>query len=204
VGISFDESFCSPSPGLLNVLCMVFKGPLRGGQVCSIVIFVLSFASVESHKLVASNSPFLPSRDNTTSEPVHALELRGVVREGGTIYLTFFDAVSKKWTTLSPGEEAAGLFVESFDEANDAATLRIDGRALSFALKGGGAQLRGNRAVAVTPIAATKLMAVPQVARSLEISPDEAHRLDLVANEIRQQLERAKFTSRQVSSPNKS
>ena len=186
------------------MIYMVSKGPLRLILLSTVLAGLWEGASNESAKLMASHSPFLPPSDNKEPEPIGSLELRGIVREGKTVYLTFFDGVSKKWTTVSPGEEAAGFVVESFNEDRDAAVVRIDGRALTLALKTDGTHLRESRSAAFTSMMATKLLAVPSRGVSLEASPEEAHRLDLVANEIRQQLERAKFEANAVSLPNKS
>jgi hypothetical protein len=165
---------------------------------------VWKFGSDQSAKLMASNSPFLPPPDNKVLEATGSWELRGFVREGKAIYLTFFDGAAKRWITLSPGEAGAGLTVVSFDDAAEAATLRIDGRALTLALKADGPGLRGSRPVVFIPTGATTVASAPSAPLSLAISPQEAHRLELVANEIRQQLERAKLLAREANPPKKS
>lgn len=137
--------------------------------------------------------------------PSQAWELRGVVHEGNAVYLTFFDPASKKWLNLTPGEEEDGYALEGFDETNDAATLRSNGQAMIVAMKMDGWPARSSRPTVANLASAAKSPIAPVTpATPPGLSSAEAHRLELVASEIRQQVERTKFLTARRDTPTKS
>ncbi len=172
------------------------KAVSLGLAVCAV------FAPVRGapdHSSLLDNSPFCPTTpDKSAAAAQQQLELRGVVREGGAVFLTFFDPVSKKWTTRSPGEESDDIAVESFDATSDAVVLRLNGRAMTIAFK---PETRHVLQRSPTAVAASPTTATPETVVVLGPSPSEARRLAMVAAEIRQKVEQAGRLSAPTSAP---
>ena len=152
------------------------------------------------------NSPFgAAAPDKPTPASQTQLELRGVVVEGVTAYFTFYDATSKKWTTVQQGEEVESLLVKEYNRAKDSVVLDFQGKTLTLAIKSAGNQsyrkveVASMASVAQSSVAtvdqsgdAAAQITIPQPALVPLPAPAEAKRLELVASAIRQQIEQAK------------
>ena len=173
----------------------------NGRVICGLLLSVLStasgFAGAELAGLLR-NCPFggLATQRTTAVAGQPQIELRGVVHEGNAVYLTFFDPASKKWMTLSPGEQFDSLIVKEYRHANESVVLNIDGKMLVVNLKP-----TGNRSYVGTAIAANTLALndataataglapAPMPSMVLQLPESEAKRLDLVSIALRQRAE---------------
>jgi hypothetical protein len=115
-----------------------------------------------------------------------------MVVEGDATWLTFYNASTKKWTTLKPGERDGALAVKACNPADGSVVLELNGQTLMLALSSrpGGSAVR--RSVALVDAAPSP----PKPRRRPVMLPGpssaEAHRLELVASAIRQRQEAAK------------
>jgi len=144
---------------------------------------------------VSRVSPFMECVPAVQSNAASTqLELRGVVREGKMIYLTFYDLASKKWFTLQPGQQNETASVESFDFSSESAMVRINGVVANIAYRKVQKVFQTGSSV---EYAATRsgALVVPVPAVIPATSPSEAERLSSVAAELRQRQEQQKVAA---------
>lgn len=186
-GVAFSKAESNlPIVGRLS-----FKSLLLG--FAGSTFFIGSGAAADLSSLI-SDSPFgavlLPKSAAADQSP--QVELRGIVHEGSTVYLTFYEATAKKWTTLCPGESAENIVVENFAETKGTVALRVDGKPIILTFSTEHERTSSHEegtALASAPRSFPQAVVVPGP------SPAETRRLELVASAIRQQLEQAKLQS---------
>lgn len=98
-----------------------------------------------------NNSPFnAPAAAAAAAS--ESLELRGVIiEEDGRASLNIYDTATKKATWVHVDEPGHSYLVRGFDSANDTATLEVNRRTVSLALKRANVQLAAAAPVAPPP-----------------------------------------------------
>jgi hypothetical protein len=137
-------------------------------------------------------SPFMECVSAAPSASAQTqVELRGIVHEGKSIYLTFYDSTSKKWFTLAPGEQNETASLESFDLNTQSAVVRLNGNSVSVAFRKNLNSGDVRHAVEYA-VSSSGHMIQPMPVVIPATSPSEAERLSSVAAELHQRQEQQK------------
>lgn len=102
---------------------------------------------------LVGNSPFASGlRAGPSPGLVAGLEFRGVVRDGGEVWVNLYDPASKRaqWCPV-PGASADGATMESYDQDADHLVIVVGGRRLELALRQGRVSLPANIAPLAVP-----------------------------------------------------
>jgi hypothetical protein len=159
-------------------------------------------AGTDALDSLVKDSPFMPAASGgAAAGQTGPLELRGVIVERGSYAFSLYDLNSKESYWVGLNETGFPVVVRSYDAASDTVTVEQQGRTLSLTLAAA-RTMPANPAMAAQPAPGTPGAPggpVPQptatpgngptpsfnVSVQSSVTPDEAQRLQRIADEIR-------------------
>lgn len=169
---------------------------------------------------LVKDSPFLPAAASAAAAGQNGpLELRSIIMDRGTYYFSLYDLNSKESFWVGLNETGFPALVRSYDRDTETVTVEQQGRSMSLTLAAA-RTLAANPAMAAQPqpgapvaTAGAPSSGGPTVQPSngpqfgpvpSSVTPDEAQRLQRIADEIRRRRAAGKAAPSPVNAPSPS